>query len=96
MSEEKINDFFCIAATTSGRVRIGFEGGDFKRCSVEEAETVLEILSDAIRHAKTRHVCPGCGCDDTEEIEGAWNDWCNNCETHFYFENVDESHATKT
>jgi len=30
MSEDKMGDFFCIAATTSGRVRIGFEGGDFK------------------------------------------------------------------
>jgi len=27
MSEDKMGDFFCIAATTSGRVRIGFEGG---------------------------------------------------------------------
>ena len=49
--------------------------------------------SELIRSTGSRHVCPGCGCDDTEEIEGAWNDWCNNCETHFYFENIEESNA---
>ena len=47
---------------------------------------------ELIRSTGSRHVCPGCGCDDTEEIEGAWNDWCNNCETHFYFENGELNH----
>ena len=46
------DDFFCIAATTSGRVRIGFEVGQFKRCEIPEAEGVMEILGAAIRHAK--------------------------------------------
>ena len=63
--------------------------GVCQKCGAYTVEADLcDDCSELIRATGSRHVCPGCGCDDTEEIEGAWNDWCNNCETHFYFENV--------
>ena len=48
---ENVDKFFSIGATTSGRIRVDLEGVGGKYVTIREAETMREILDDAIRHA---------------------------------------------
>lgn len=50
MSEDEL--FLEIGATTSGNVNVSVPGVWSKRMLLKEAETVLEILEDAIRLAR--------------------------------------------